>query len=469
MDVYGAQVSWGGTASDWHQAWSSKPSPFSKARTTENKFTGSFAGSSCACFRFGFSRGHIGVSCFGQSQNGKVCSQNTREITTSSPFLASGSSFANTHRIATPQDDPSSEAALAPLGFHDENPDALHENHRANTFPRPSPVRQAVTSDSISTPETQTERPGCAPRESDSSTELCERPALSHGSKRNWSSSTEDDESTSESQGKRQRVGLTEFKLVNNPSYNRVMAKYASKLHDHIEKNGGWKGLPTDDAHRYKYLTEACSKRDGLYIVLHQCFCMWTEHPGFVHQLLAPVETDEVDRAFGLLEHILRNNENLQPYHRMHFCNWPRRLDDPQALNSSSFYSRHLQQAREFVERFVKKWALLLKSIKKRAFPVLAMELIHTLGCHSSTMRKALFKASRRMVGVRDQLAAPIDDIWIKDQEIELQALTDERTKSTLDSHRLDIRTKYATAAAEARRSASLTRRQYLQCPNAFC
>lgn len=391
-----------------------------------------------------------------------MCSQNTRDITPSSPLLANGSRFANTHRLATPQDDPSSEAALVSLGFLDKDPDALHGNQRTNTFRKPSPLRPAVISDPTSTPEPQLEPVGCAPGKVDSSTDPGERPALSHGSKRDRSSGSEDEESSSECQGKRQRVGLTEFRLANNPSYNRVMEKYASKLHDHIKKNGGWERLPTNDAHRYKYLAEACSKRDGFYIVLHQCFCLWTDQPGSVHQLLAPVDADEVDRAFELLKPILLNNENLLPYHRTHFCNWPRRLDHPQALNNSSFYSCHLQQAREFVERFGENWALLLNSIKRRAFPVLAMELIHTLGCHSYTMRKALFIASRRMVGVRDQLAAPIHDISAKDQEIELKALSDERTKATLDTHRVDIRRKYALAAAEARRPTSLPRTQYL-------
>lgn len=274
-------------------------------------------------------------------------------------------------------------------------------------------------------------------------------------SKRSREPSHEGEDAVAALRLKRPRIDMTEFGLVENPSYIRTMEIYGEKLQEHIERVGGWQGLPDIDRGRYRYLTEACTKRDGFYLVIHQLFCAWTEQASTVHQLLAPVSADKVDKAFEDLQQVLLRNESLQENHWRHFVNWPRRLEDLDLRRSTKgFYQRHLPQVRDFVERFVEKWSTLLTIVTRRGFPIMTRELIFTLGCWSDVMRYVLFTISRRKLGVKDQHATQINALRVQDQRSEIDVLKGNISEDDVDRNRPNFRARYQAATSDARRRA---------------
>lgn len=369
-------------------------------------------------------------------------------VTLPSPALTNEPSPANSNRHVTPHIDPPAGETVSTEQNEDSRMAAAH-----TTGPTPTGAEQVSVANhgnQTETPTSQSPSFGLRPAVVASQSTL-------HELKRAQESSSRAETIDAEPRQKRARVDLTEFHIIENPSYIRMMEKNSERLQEHIERTGGWQSLTDIDKGRYRYLDEACTKRDGFYLVIHQLFCAWTEHADTVHQLLAPVRPDQVDRAFGILPQILQPNEHLGANHRRHFANWPRNIGELDSqMTVSAFYQRHTPQVRNFIGHFADKWRTILAIVERRGFPILANELIHAFECWSDVMRTALFTFSRRLLGVRDQHAAQVNDLWAQDQQIEFDALKGAMASDCLDRHRPSFRAKYQAATADGRRKASL-------------
>ncbi|CAF3644405.1 unnamed protein product [Fusarium graminearum] len=222
------------------------------------------------------------------------------------------------------------------------------------------------------------------------------------------------DSEPSEHRDKRPRVqGRSSPELTFNQKLCRDWFKSIERRVEYVSRAG----LLNDNVEkpRYRILGEACQNEDFFYVALHQALCAWTLNKEPVHHLfdglMAP---NTLDRAFEIIQTIVRRNDNMSAVHLQWFANFP---------TSIAEFSRvfpHTTSAAEisaFLIQMIQHWQALLQSVQARKYPLLAYEMIHVLQCRPRGLQCMLFTMSRRTLSVNDGPAAhAMNEIYEQDR-----------------------------------------------------
>lgn len=202
------------------------------------------------------------------------------------------------------------------------------------------------------------------------------------------------------------------------------MTSINASLEQHVAQLGGLNALKADlERPRYSNLMRACSRGDMFYLVMHQLFCLWSLNRTPVHSVvtsLRPGTTDPtwVDKGFDALSKILRSNNDLDQAHVQWFARFP------YSEGMQPVYTPTAKLLLKFLEPLAFRWHAMLREASARQFPITAHEMIYVLHCLSPIMRSALFTVSRRSLGIPDNIAKPIIDLFEEEEAVEQQSLT---------------------------------------------
>lgn len=234
----------------------------------------------------------------------------------------------------------------------------------------------------------------------------------------------------------------------------KEMDQYASSLQQRINSIGGLPSLEkTTEQPRYRFLQEACSQRDGFYVVLHQVFCLWSYEKSFRYSVSSPtlpIPLKDADRAFTLLLQILKPNTTMAMEHLSWFSLFP----TPISENVPPLHRTVMPQINHFLARLANTWPPLIESVRTREYPVSAHELIHGLGCHSPVLRGFLFTVSRRALAVHDRVSHNLNSFFSRDESTELRAAAGQPGGRDMESSRNELIIRYRSLVHQARRRA---------------
>lgn len=184
-----------------------------------------------------------------------------------------------------------------------------------------------------------------------------------------------------------------------------------------LDSFGGLASLdPTREKPRYNLLWDACTRDDLLYVMLHQLYCLWSVNSELSYAWLGQeIEPGVVDSAFNILVEMLKRNSDLPAAHLNWFASFPLSFKTV----ASSIPRRRLfevvSQIKSFLQHFATGWAAVLASVDERRFPLLVFELQSVLQCPSPALQWVLFTASRRRLGVQDEVAHELYRLFTMD------------------------------------------------------
>ncbi|KAK1448350.1 MIZ/SP-RING zinc finger [Colletotrichum cuscutae] len=185
-----------------------------------------------------------------------------------------------------------------------------------------------------------------------------------------------------------------------------VMAK---NLDSYISDRGGMAKLPEDGttAPRVRLLKDAIEKSDYFYIVLHQILCLWTLDTKAAQDLLG-LPPDVTDSALGIVQNVLRKNENMGQDTIFFFANFP--ASSASGLWHTEAYRNHTGDISRFLNNLHEQWNRILVPAMRphsgRGYPILADELRYQLKLRSPILETLFFTVTRRHTGVPDGLIA---------------------------------------------------------------
>ncbi|KAG7055528.1 MIZ/SP-RING zinc finger [Colletotrichum scovillei] len=185
-----------------------------------------------------------------------------------------------------------------------------------------------------------------------------------------------------------------------------VMAK---NLDSYISDRGGMAKLPEDGttAPRVRLLKDAIEKADYFYIVLHQILCLWTLDTKAAQDLLG-LPPDVTDSALGIVQNVLRKNENMGQDTIFFFANFP--ASSASGLWHTEVYRNHTGDISRFLNNLHEQWNRILVPAMRphsgRGYPILADELRYQLKLRSPILETIFFTVTRRHTGVPDGLIA---------------------------------------------------------------
>lgn len=155
---------------------------------------------------------------------------------------------------------------------------------------------------------------------------------------------------------------------------------------------------------------------DFFFIVLHQLFSVWSQTPQDVSSAI-PRERFTIDKAFAILETLLKKNRGLPPAHQ-HWFGWFARF--PVVMGSDQWkigFAAVVDQVSVFLWKLANEYEALSYSTLTRGYPYLVDELRDRLGCYSPVLQLIFFTASRRRLGVPDgNLGDQIEKAFRDDQ-----------------------------------------------------
>ncbi|KAI0386728.1 hypothetical protein F5Y04DRAFT_70714 [Hypomontagnella monticulosa] len=211
--------------------------------------------------------------------------------------------------------------------------------------------------------------------------------------------------------------------ISKNPPRNPLLQFFEScgasrRLEARIQEIGGWDNLgrPVEQP-RYRLLSEACEKRDLVFIALHQLFCTWSVRRVNVHQLCTKGVhfPNVVDAAFGIMETILKSNSNMRQDHVEWFAEFPGPLN---FLRTNPVYASILVQVLDFLMCLSGKWLLKYNEHQTHGYPFLMSEFVNDFHLFSPNLQIIMFRASRRSLGIPDGgVAQHMEELFKKDQQ----------------------------------------------------
>ncbi|KXH63838.1 MIZ/SP-RING zinc finger [Colletotrichum nymphaeae SA-01] len=183
----------------------------------------------------------------------------------------------------------------------------------------------------------------------------------------------------------------------------------AKNLDSYISDRGGMAKLPEDGttAPRVRLLKDAIEKADYFYIVLHQILCLWTLDTKAAQDLLG-LPPDVTDSALGIVQNVLRKNENMGQDTIFFFANFP--ASSASGLWHTEVYRNHTGDISRFLNNLHEQWNRILVPAMRphsgRGYPILADELRYQLKLRSPILETIFFTVTRRHTGVPDGLIA---------------------------------------------------------------
>jgi len=198
------------------------------------------------------------------------------------------------------------------------------------------------------------------------------------------------------------------------------MPSLASRKHlidQHILEGGGLDSLDVSvEKPRFRLLLDACRREDLFFVALHQLFCLWAVDPAAVLQIDGFQNQNTVGYAFQLVTKLIRGNEGLSPVHLKWFTDFPSPLNH--LIARSDQYRRTLSAVSFFLGKLTTEKSDMIQQCQQRGFPPLVDEMVHRLGLLSPVLQGVFFTASRRTLGVRDDIVGPqMERLFLQDRE----------------------------------------------------
>lgn len=167
---------------------------------------------------------------------------------------------------------------------------------------------------------------------------------------------------------------------------------------------------------RFHLLLDACKREDLFFVALHQIFCLWAVDPSAVLQIDGFQDQQLFEFAFQLVAKLIRGNEGLSPVHLKWFTEFPSPLNH--LLARSDQYRSSLSEVRFFLGKLRTEKSNMIQECQRRGFPPLVDEMVHNLGLLSPVLQGVFFTASRRTLGVRDDVVGPqMERLFQQDRE----------------------------------------------------
>ncbi|KAH8893536.1 hypothetical protein GQ53DRAFT_118216 [Thozetella sp. PMI_491] len=191
-------------------------------------------------------------------------------------------------------------------------------------------------------------------------------------------------------------------------------SQFIPKLDAWAQSCGGSEAMnPEIEGPRLQLVREACACEDGIFVALHQLFCIWSSNRQEAISYLC-LQPEVANNAFSIIEQVLKKNENMVEMHWSWFRDFPANLQD---LVQQTNYPTVIRGAAVFLQQLSKNYLPLTGQAYARRYPYLVEELLVHLSCHSPCLQKILFTASRRSLGVTDgHFGAQLDQAFRKDQ-----------------------------------------------------
>ncbi|CEI66915.1 hypothetical protein FVEN_g8563 [Fusarium venenatum] len=166
---------------------------------------------------------------------------------------------------------------------------------------------------------------------------------------------------------------------------------------------------------RYAILRDACQSEDFIFIAFHQALCAWTLNKEPIHVVFnGLVDPDTLDRAFEIMQTIVRRNELMSVPHLQWFANFPTPISDFSRAFPGSAAAKEISA---FLIRMATHWHTLLRNVQARNYPLIAYEVIGILQCRFYGLQSMLFTMSRRVLNVNDGLTAnALNEIFRQDR-----------------------------------------------------
>ena len=232
------------------------------------------------------------------------------------------------------------------------------------------------------------------------------------------------------------------------------MGHLALVVQQRILSLGGLGNLKKDvERARYKFLQDACSRRDHFYAVLHQLFCLWSLQNPVIYQILMPMDQKSVNKAFNLLSQFLRPNTTIQTDHLSWFAASP--MPSEGNLTLAPLFHSCVSDVILFLTALADHWRHLLTSVQQRQYPITANELIQVLRCPSPILRGILYTVSRRSLAIPDSVANDLNNLFLRDESIEVSSRAGQTEGRGMVSSRHELAAQYRSLVLEAQRTAA--------------
>ncbi|KAG0652592.1 hypothetical protein D0Z07_0149 [Hyphodiscus hymeniophilus] len=186
----------------------------------------------------------------------------------------------------------------------------------------------------------------------------------------------------------------------------------------HVESAGGPHSLNTDlERPRFQLLSEACNSEDTFYVALHQLFCIWdSPMRGLLSSIPEFPHANILQISFKVLSNLIRENKGLAPNHLKWFLDFPSPLAD--LMRTSEAYQKIVSNVGRYLERLASDWGPFSKVCATRGYPPLVDELIQRMGLTSPILQHIMFTATRRNLGVEDDMyGEQMEKIFAEDKQ----------------------------------------------------
>ncbi|KAK0652948.1 hypothetical protein B0T16DRAFT_108144 [Cercophora newfieldiana] len=195
-------------------------------------------------------------------------------------------------------------------------------------------------------------------------------------------------------------------------------ASLVSKIEAHIQACGERNLSSEVEKPRLQLLKEACLKEDVFFLALHQIFSLWSESAQNV-QRFVPHNPVVLERAFSILESVLKKNQAVAAPTRTFFTHFPAHINQLSASAAGPTpYTIAISQVSAFLEKLSNKFPSLTNALLSRRYPYMVQELTDGLGCYSPVLQLIFFTACRRRLGVLDgQLGSRMETLFKQDQK----------------------------------------------------
>lgn len=195
------------------------------------------------------------------------------------------------------------------------------------------------------------------------------------------------------------------------------LATRKTLIDQHILESGGFSSLDAGvERPRFLLLLDACLREDLFFVALHQLFCLWAVDPAAVLQIDGFQDQQSIGFAFQLVTKLIRGNEGLSPVHLKWFTDFPFPLNH--LLARSDQYRRTLSAVSFFLGKLTTEKSAMIQECQERGFPPLVDEMVRRLGLLSPVLQGVFFTASRRTLGVRDDVVGPqMERLFLQDRE----------------------------------------------------
>ncbi|KAI0201908.1 hypothetical protein F4808DRAFT_87788 [Astrocystis sublimbata] len=241
------------------------------------------------------------------------------------------------------------------------------------------------------------------------------------------------------------RGGISEF---------LVSVEAHARLDLFLRDVGGELGLDTSaERVRFSILNQACVEGDLFFLALHQLFCLWTVNQDSVMALCQPEARNRslVEKAFGTVALILKSNVTITMRHLRWYANFPSPLP---ALHSHGLYGQTINQVFDFLIRLSETHVFIHQEHARRGFPFLMSELIGMFHLYSPILQWILFRASRRTLGVKENLIGQrMDSLFAVDQEKhrnpQTQTYSLHREGHQYENYNMDLAQRYRNILAQ--------------------